>query len=364
MCDRPCQAGGTYGDASAAATADVVVINLMSPRTPWVRPPSQVWVGTYFESPDHYPSLRDAATLVTFNYTTGYRPDADFPVFHMVRDTASYLDKTLTWPLPGHGLKQGRPMMATWVSNCVLDTLGRLPLLADLERHNVTIASYGKCGPGRTKAEVGPDLDPVWREWAATGGSGAEKVAVSSEHLFMYAAENSGCAYYTTEKVFHALVAGTVPVYLGDAASLKKLAPPGSVIYAADFEGAAALANHLQHLARDRSAYESYLAWRTNPASLHALHRIMALPAWEVTHGGSRACALCEFLWAAPRRVQPKASMAPVPPVVPVVPVPPVAPVPPVVPVPLSRVQKGNDGGLCYRASYRPASTARAASAL
>ena len=32
--------------------------------------------------------------------------------------------------------------------------------------------------------------------------------------------------------------------------------------------------------------------------------------------------------------------------------------------VPLSRVQKGNDGGLCYRASYRPASTARAASAL
>jgi hypothetical protein len=37
-CDRPCQAVGTYGDAGAAAEADVVVINLMSPRTQWARP--------------------------------------------------------------------------------------------------------------------------------------------------------------------------------------------------------------------------------------------------------------------------------------------------------------------------------------
>ena len=307
-CDRPCQAVGTYGDVAAAATADVVVINLMSPRTQWARPPGQVWVGTYFESPDHYPSLRNAATLAAFNYTTGYRPDADFPVFNMVLDTASHLNKTLAWSLPAYSLKQGRPMLATWISNCHIDAIGRLPLLADLDRHNVTIASYGKCGPGRTAAKVGPDLDPVWREWAASGGSGAEKAAVSAQHLFMYAAENSGCAYYTTEKVFHALVGGTVPVYVGDAASLKRLAPPGSVIYAADFESTAALAAHLKRLARDRDAYEGYLAWRTKPASLDALHRVMALPAWEVAQGGSRACALCEFLWAAPRRVQPKAA--------------------------------------------------------
>jgi hypothetical protein len=72
-----------------------------------------------------------------------------------------------------------------------------------------------------------------------------------------------------------------VPVYVGDAASLKRLAPPGSVIYAADFESTIALVAHLKRLARDRDAYESYSAWRTKPASLDKQHRVMALPAWE-----------------------------------------------------------------------------------
>jgi len=310
-CDRPCEAFGTYGDAAAAADANVVVFNLMEPpkRPPWPRPPGQLWVGTYFESPDHYPSLRSAPVLAQFNYTAGYRPDADFPLFNMVLDTAKHMKKTMAWPLLPYNLKQGRPMMATWISNCAIDTLGRLPLLADLARHNVSIASYGRCGPGRAKSEVGPDLDPRWREWAATSGPGAEKAAVSAQHLFMYAAENSGCAHYTTEKVFHALVAGSVPVYLGDGASLKWLAPPGSVIYAADFESAASLAEHLRYLASDRTAYEAHLAWRTDPTSLDALHRHMAFPAWETENFATKRCALCEFLWAAPRRQHPKASV-------------------------------------------------------
>jgi len=304
-CDRPCTAIGAYGNASAAAEADVVIVNLMQPATPWVRPPGQLWVGTYFESPDHYAPLRNARLLAQFNYTSGYRPDADFPVFNMVRDTAKWLDKTRAWPLPTFAAKRARPMLATWVSNCVLDGVGRLPLLAELARHNVSVASYGKCGPNQATPGLGADMDPRWREWAATNGLGAEKAAVSAQHLFLYAAENSGCAYYTTEKVFHGLVAGSVPVYVGDAASLKKLAPPGSVIYAADFESAADLASHLRHLATNRTAYEQRLAWRTDPASMHALNQYMSLPVWEASNQGSRACALCEFLWASPRRVRP-----------------------------------------------------------
>lgn len=304
-CDRPCEAVGDYGDAAAAAGADVVVVNLMQPATPWARPPGQVWVGTYFESPDHYPSLRDARILSQFNYTSGYRPDADFPIFNMVRDTAKWLNDTLAWPLPSFEAKAARPALATWISNCVLDGVGRLPLLAGLAEHNVSIASYGRCGPNRAKPEIGPDMDPRWRDWAARKGRGAEKAAVSAQHLFLYAAENSGCAYYTTEKVFHGLVAGSVPIYVGDASSLKKLAPPGSVIYAADFEDAASLAAYLRHLATNRTAYDRHLAWRTQPASMQALRQHMSLPAWEAGNAGSRACALCEFLWAAPRRVSP-----------------------------------------------------------
>ena len=95
-----------------------------------------------------------------------------------------------------------------------------------------------------------------------------------------------------TEKVFHALLAGSVPVYVGDAASLKKLAPPHSVIYAADFADPAALAAHLQYLVSNASAYESYLAWRADLGALDALHRFMSLPTWEAQPQSHRAFAL------------------------------------------------------------------------
>jgi hypothetical protein len=308
-CDRPCVNVGGYGNATAAAAADVVVINMMDPRAPpWTRPPGQLWVGAYFESPDHYPTLRDAGRLSRFNYTTGYRPDADFPLFTMVRDTASNVNMTLAWPIPTYELKRRHTMLATWVSNCFVDTTGRLELLGALAQHNVSITSYGKCGPGRATPALDPALDPAWRDWAVRGGSGAGKAAVSAQHLFMFAAENSACAYYVTEKVWHAFLGGVVPVYVGDAAFLKKLTPASSVIYAADFESPAALASHLKDLATDRSAYESYLAWRADSHALDSLHRLMALPAWEVSHARSRACALCEFLWAAPRRTRPAAA--------------------------------------------------------
>lgn len=307
-CDNACVAVGEYGDVDAAATADVVVVNLMSPHTPWPRPPGQLWVGTYFESPDHYPTLRSAAVLAAFNYTTGYRPDADFPLFNMVQDTAQLINRTRSWPLPSHAVKRGRPMMSTWISNCQVESLGRLKLLDQLVQHNVSLASYGKCGPGQARAAMGPGLAAQWQRWAVEGGPGAEKAAVSAQHLFMYAAENSGCAYYTTEKIFHALVGGSVPVYLGEGASLKRLLPPHSVIYAADFAGPASLAQYLHHLAVNTTAYEAYLSWRADPTALDVLNKLMSLPAWEATHAESKACALCEFLWAAPRRVEPLAS--------------------------------------------------------
>lgn len=307
-CALPCEAAGENGNVSAAAAADVVVINMMSPSTPWTRPPGQIWLGTYFESPDHYPYLRNAATLAKFNYTTGYRPDADFPIFSMVRDTGASLNLTLPWPLPRHALKRRHAMMSTWISNCHLDSLDRLSLLTKLAGHNVTVASYGRCGPSQVKPRVGPDLGSQWHNWTAPGGRGAEKAAVSAQHLFMYAAENSGCAYYITEKVMHAFLGGSVPVYVGDATSLKKLAPPHSVVYAADFAGPAELAAYLHYLASNVSAYEAYLAWRTNPAALDAMYKFMSLPAWEATTPVTKACALCEFLWAAPRRVQPALS--------------------------------------------------------
>jgi hypothetical protein len=53
-------------------------------------------------------------------------------------------------------------------------------------------------------------------------GAGAEKAAVSAQHLFMYAAENSGSAYDRL-RCFMPLSLGLYQVYVGDSASLKRL---------------------------------------------------------------------------------------------------------------------------------------------
>jgi hypothetical protein len=52
---------------------------------------------------------------------------------------------------------------------------------------------------------------------------------VLGRYQFNFAFENSIEDGYVTEKVFDALVSGTVPVYLGDAAHLKKLLPDPKV---------------------------------------------------------------------------------------------------------------------------------------
>merc|ERR1719282_1849481 len=69
----------------------------------------------------------------------------------------------------------------------------------------------------------------------------------SSKHLFYFAAENSDCAYYHTEKVYHGLLSGSIPVYVG-AKTIDGFVPKGSIIKASDFSSSSALASYLKQV--------------------------------------------------------------------------------------------------------------------
>ena len=138
-------------------------------------------------------------------------------------------------------------------------------------------------------------LSNDWRRYGAEN-AGVELVAVATRHLFFYAAENSDYPYYITEKVFHGLLAGSVPVYLGDGTYLKLVAPPRSIIYAEEYASTELLAAHLLLVANDESLYRSYLEWRVDSQSVKQLRRVMALPQWAMEHPKRYACAMCELL--------------------------------------------------------------------
>jgi hypothetical protein len=299
-CRRPCLEIGVANDVDAAASADVVNIVMQGSHSiPWKRPAHQIWVGVYFESPGHTP-FQDKED---FNLTLGFRADSDFPIFGMAFDTFQHYEGLLPnalrvkdFTLPTFEAKNASDMamMSVWISNCGMETSGRIRILNELASHGVTYASYGGCQHTHSPQEARSTLLTEWRGLPADGG--AEKIAVSTKHLFLYAAENSVYPWYITEKVFHGLAAGSVPVYIGDSVHLKHMAPPNSIIYADDFESVEALATHVKYVARDPALYEKYLEWRHQPGGVDNVNRVLALELWKNEHGSEYACALCEFL--------------------------------------------------------------------
>lgn len=90
------------------------------------------------------------------------------------------------------------------------------------------------------------------------------KRSVAGKYMFNLAFENAVEVGYVTEKPFDALMAGTVPVYLGDASHLKRLLPhPNAAIFVADFGGnISSLGIYLKYLMENETAFREHHAWR------------------------------------------------------------------------------------------------------
>jgi len=104
-----------------------------------------------------------------------------------------------------------------------------------------------------------------------------------SRYLFNFAFENSKEKGYVTEKAFDALIAGTVPVYLGDSKHLKSLLPhPKAAIFIYDYHNNYEnLANYLKYLMINQTAYEEHRAWRhTYNYTQHRMNHPLLIDSW------------------------------------------------------------------------------------
>ena len=90
------------------------------------------------------------------------------------------------------------------------------------------------------------------------------KHAVMRRYPFYLAYENSNEEDYVSEKVFQALEAGVLPIYLG-APNVADFVPPHSVVRMADFESVEQLADHLQDLLQRPDRYLEYFKWKKRP---------------------------------------------------------------------------------------------------
>ena len=84
---------------------------------------------------------------------------------------------------------------------------------------------------------------------------------ISNNYMFYLSFENSLCLDYVTEKFFKALNFGILPIVLGGA-NYSEIAPPNSYINVEDFSNPSQLAEHLQYLVKNHTAYEDYFQWK------------------------------------------------------------------------------------------------------
>ncbi|CAB9528471.1 Glycoprotein 3-alpha-L-fucosyltransferase A [Seminavis robusta] len=119
-----------------------------------------------------------------------------------------------------------------------------------------------------------------------------DKIEIVNQYLMYLAFENQNANDYITEKLWGSLFrTGALPVYMG-APNIEEHVPPHSIINGRDFaNNAHALWEYLLQVARNRTLYESYHAWRDQPLPERFVRK------YNFTHVHS-TCRMCRWAFA------------------------------------------------------------------
>ncbi|EDO33856.1 predicted protein, partial [Nematostella vectensis] len=90
------------------------------------------------------------------------------------------------------------------------------------------------------------------------------KLILSRYYKFSLVFMNQDCDYFVDDRLYHSLTSGSVPVYMGSDKVDQFL--PGnlknSIIKVSDFKGPKELAEYLNYLMTNETAYNKYLEWK------------------------------------------------------------------------------------------------------
>lgn len=232
-------------DRSLMQYADVVVFHMptMSQKDKILskkyKREGQLWVFWTMECDVHFKWQYDPRVLSLFDITMTYRLDSDVPVPYFYAAYHSWLRREVV---------DKSALVNAFISSN-FDQSGRIKYLKELMRY-IDVHSFGKALNNR-KLE---NDDGVMAK--------ANKIAT---YKFTLAFENAIAADYVTEKFFHPLIMGSVPIYLG-APNIDKFAPAGHCfINVHDFPSVKALADYLKELDNDDARYQEYLTWKKLP---------------------------------------------------------------------------------------------------
>lgn len=233
----PCPATCTFTESTNKfknASAIIFHIPGYGGSFPQKANPKQQFVGLSMESEMYYHMLKDKKYMAHFDMTMTYKLSSDITTCYMSSKANYSAD-----PAP----KTDEALASVFVSNS-----------GPLNQRNDAIKALMELMPIHSFGKYLHNKDM---------GS-ASKKEVLTRYKFHFAFENSNTQDYVTEKVYHALAAGTLPVYLG-APNIDLFVPEKSIIKLEDFESYEKLADYLQHLATHDDEYQAYFEWKKKP---------------------------------------------------------------------------------------------------
>ena len=180
-------------------------------------------------------------------------------------------------------------------SNCHTQSK-RTEYLSEMIKY-IDVDNYGTCGRNirRLPEHIVRIQNSLNRNLKNRGSYNWEagKLNLSSGYLFTVAIENSISHDYITEKLWHPLVAGSVPIYLG-APNIQDWLPceTDCIIDLRQFKTPQDAAQHIRNVAMNRTLYESYHQWRKHPVQ-NKFHKMLTY--FQKMSGYSLNCILCDM---------------------------------------------------------------------
>lgn len=273
-------------DRQRLSHADGVIFHAKTHSTtdfPRKKPPGTQYLLVSLEQEKYAPLLRQRNYMSRFDGILTFNLNSTLPMItvHPHWNADHYFEAQMQpW-------KMKLDAASAFISNC--RNAGAQDRLDFLKRlmNQYPVHSYGRCLHNKNEpaAEKGQQR-------------GESKRRTLANYKFYLAFENDGSSKdYVSEKVYDAILAGTLPVYRGTETVKKLLPAPDAVVHVADFDDdPLRVARHLQYLTRNQSAYNSYFRWREKPRDQPAVRAsfqtILDMTAYKYT----ALCRICAYL--------------------------------------------------------------------
>lgn len=234
------------------------------------------------ESAVNYPLLKRLPQQVAAAMTTNLRTSR-VPVVYLTRGSIQKWNTSPVWTASAlRALAGRRGTAASFVARNCASRNGREDVVKALDA----------ALPGGVDRPGGCLNSRPWPrcERASKPAGKCSKHAVLRGYPFYLAFENSNEEDYVSEKVYHALEAGVLPVYMG-APNVADFVPPDSLVRADTFDSTEALGRHLLSLLDEPERYLAYFAWKRRPLPPDFQARL----GFVQTHA---KCRLCRWAYA------------------------------------------------------------------